>query len=131
LATQLSFFLNDQPPDDTLREAASAGKVRADLMAHVERLLAQQPTRDWLRTIMETYFQINALPRVAIDSNQVPLFSPALAADMGTETRKFLDYALWIGKLDALLLSRTAFVNTTLAANVYGIAVPAGATTTT
>jgi hypothetical protein len=131
LATQLSFFLTDQPPDDTLRDAASAGRVRADLMAHVDRLLAQQPTRDWLRTIMETYFQINTLPRVAIDPNQVPLFSPAIAADMGTETRKFLDNALWLGDLDDLLLSRTTFVNARLAANVYGIAVPAGATTTT
>ena len=79
---------------------------------------------------METYFQINTLPRQALDPNQFPLFTPALAADMGVETRKFLDNALWNGDLTDLLLSRTAFVNTVLAANIYGITVPAGATTT-
>jgi hypothetical protein len=83
-----------------------------------------------MRTIMETYFQINTLPRQALDPNQFPLFTPALAADMGVETRKFLDQTLWNGDLTDLLLSRTAFVNTSLAANIYGITVPSGATTT-
>lgn len=130
VATQLSFFLTDQPPDAQLIAAADAGTLRANLSAHVDRLLASQVSRDWLRTIMETYFQTNLLPAVSVDPNQFPLFTPALAADMSTETRRFLDDALWNGSLSGLLTSRTAFVNTTLAANVYGVTVPAGASPT-
>ena len=61
LATQLSFFLTDQPPDDSLLAAANAGTLRANLPAHVDDLLATQTARDWLRTIIETYFRINRL----------------------------------------------------------------------
>jgi hypothetical protein len=131
LATQLSFFLTDQPPDQTLLAAADAGALRANLALHVDAILAMQPARDWLRTIIETYFQTNRLPRVPVDPNQFPLFTAALAADMSVDTRKFLDEVLWNGSLTDLLLSRTAFVNTSLAANIYGITVPAGATATT
>ena len=49
---------------------------------------------------------------------------------MGIEARKFLDNALWNGNLTDLLLSRTAFLNTSLAANIYEVPVPAGATAT-
>ena len=49
---------------------------------------------------------------------------------MGVEARKFLDNALWNGILTDLLLSRTAFLNSTLATNVYGVPVPGGATAT-
>ena len=40
LASQLSFFLTDAPPDDMLIAAATAGKLRANLASHVDRILA-------------------------------------------------------------------------------------------
>ena len=60
LATQLSFFLTDQPPDATFAgRRERRGRCARTWPAHVDRLLASQPARDWMRTIMETYFQIN------------------------------------------------------------------------
>jgi hypothetical protein len=131
LATQLAFFLTDQPPDDQLLAAANARTLRPNLAAHVDRLLAMRPTRDWLRTIMEAYLRINTLPQVALDPDLFPIFTPALASDMGTEARLFLDNALWNGNLTDLLLSRTSFHNTSLAPDIYAIPPPAGATSTT
>ena len=107
LATQLAFFLTDQPPDDTLLAAARAGTLRANLAAHVDTLLASPAARDWLRGIIETYLQLNTLPGVRVDAEKFPFFSPALAADLGIESRRFLDDALWNGELTDLLLSRT------------------------
>jgi hypothetical protein len=40
LASQLSFFLTDQPPDTTLIDAAAAGTLRTNLASHVSRILA-------------------------------------------------------------------------------------------
>ena len=131
LATQLAFFLTDQPPDEALLAAARAGTLRANLAGHVDTLLASPAARDWLRTIIETYFELNTLPGVRVDADKFPFFSPALAADLGIESRMFLDDALWNGDLTDLLLSRRAFLNSNLATMVYAVPAPPGATPTT
>ncbi len=130
LATHVSFFLTDQPPDDALVGVASSNMLRANLAPEVDRLLGTQSAKDWLRTIIETYYLINQLPTVVIDSAKFPIFNPGLLADMGTEARRFLDNALWNGNLTDVLLSRTTFLNTGLASNIYLVPAPAGATAT-
>jgi uncharacterized protein DUF1592/uncharacterized protein DUF1588/uncharacterized protein DUF1595 len=127
LATQVAFFLTDQPPDDFLLEAAAAGTLRANLPAHVGRILQTQTARTWMRSVMELYFLINQLPTVPIDKSKFPAFDSGLMASMLVDAERFLDTVLWTGGLDDLLLSRTAFVNTRLATDVYKIPVPAGA----
>ena len=123
LATQLAFFLTDRPPDANVLAAARAGTLRANLAGHVDALLATVAARDWLGRIIATYLRLNTLPELSID--------PALAADLGTESRLFLDDALWSGNLTDLLLSRRAFLNTNLATMIYMVAAPPGATPTT
>jgi hypothetical protein len=130
LATHVSFFLTDQPPDDALLAAAAGNTLRANLGTHVDRLLATQGAKDWLRTIIETYYLLNQLPTVSVDSGLFPIFGPSLVADMRTEAQKFLDNALWNGNLTDLLVSRTAFLNDGLARQVYDVPVPTGATAT-
>jgi hypothetical protein len=128
LATHLAFFLTDQPPDDTLIAAASAGTLRANLPAHVDRLLASAASRDWLRTIIETYLRLNRLSQSSVDTTKFPVFTPTIASDMRVEARKFLDNVLWNGNLTDLLLSRTSFLNSNLAADIYRVPTPPGAT---
>ena len=43
LASQLSFFLTDRPPDDMLLAAANAGTLRANLASHVSRICRPRP----------------------------------------------------------------------------------------
>jgi hypothetical protein len=132
LATQLAFFFTDQPPDSALLNIANAGQLRANLTTYVNALLTSQTAQDWLRTIMETYFRVNTLPRVTRDPAQVPTFNAALAVDMGIETQMFLDHVLWKEDLSGLLLSRRAFLNTNLASNIYALdPPPAGSSITT
>jgi hypothetical protein len=128
LATALSFFLTDQPPSDTLLSTATARALRSGLAPQVAALLATQPARDWLRTIVETYLTINRLPAVVVDAGRFPIYTPALVAEMGVEARRFLDDALWQGNLTDLLLSQRSFLDTDLAANIYMVPAPAGAT---
>ena len=132
LATHLSFFLTDQPPDDTLLNLAGGGQLRANLPAQVDRLLATQAAKDWLRTIMATWFLINQLHAVdtVVDSAKFPIFSVGLLNDMQIEANKFLDNALWNGGLTDILLSRTTFLNTGLATSIYNVPAPPGATAT-
>jgi len=130
LATHVSFFLTDNPPDDTLMAAVTANTVRSGLTSHINRLLATQASKDWLRKIIETYYLINQLPKVSVDTMKFPVFSSGLVADMQTEAQKFLDEVLWNGNLTDILTSRTAFLNTGLATDIYKVPAPAGATGT-
>ena len=132
LASNLSFFLTDQPPDDMLVAAASAGNLRANLATHVDRILATQAARDWLTKVMRIYFTLNQLPGVVIDSTKFPIVDGgAIYGDLEEESKRFLYDVMWNGKVMDLITSRKTFVNTNLATMVYGLAAPpAGATPT-
>ena len=131
LASNLSFFLTDRPPDDTLAADADAGTLRPHLAAHVGRILQTRVARDWLTHVMQTYFFLNQLPATLIDSDKVPIVAGgALYADLEIESRMFLDDVMWNGKVDDLLTSRKAFLNSNLATMIYGVPAPHGATPT-
>lgn len=127
LATQVSFFLTDQPPDDMLLASAKDGKLRANLAAHITRIIQTPTAKAWLRRVMQLYFLLNQTGNSPADPNRFPV-DPGLLASMATDAQMFLDDVLWSGTLNDLLLSRTAYVNTRLAETVYKIATPAGAT---
>jgi cytochrome c553 len=77
---------------------------------------------------MVLYFLINQLPSVPIDPGKFPAFDNGLVNSMLRDADDFLNKVLWTGTLNDLLLSKTAFVNTRLANDVYKITPPAGAT---
>jgi len=132
LASNLSFFLTDRPPDDALAADADAGTLRAHLAEHVNRILQTQAARDWLTHVMQTYFFLNQLPATLIDTDTAPIVAGgALYADLETESRMFLADMMWNGKVDDLLTSRKAFLNSNLATMIYGVPAPQGATPTT
>jgi hypothetical protein len=131
LASNLSFFLTDGPPDDALAADAEAGTLRPHLLAHASRILQTQAARDWLTRVMGIYFTLNQLPGVIIDNTLFPIAGPGLYADLETESRMFLADVMWNGKVDDLLTSRKAFPNSNLAPMIYGVPAPQGATPTT
>ncbi len=130
LASQVSFFLTDQPPDDMLLVAARAGTLRANLASHVSRILQTAQGKNWMRHVMELYFLLNQIPASPVDPTKFPVVDSGLLASMANESRLFLDNVLWgsSSTLSDLLLSRTTFVNDRLATQVYKIPMPAGAT---
>jgi hypothetical protein len=133
LATELAFFLTDAPPDATLLDLANRGMLTAaNVPAQVSRIMATQAAKDWLSTIMFTFYKLNLLYNVAttVDGSLFPEFNGQLLTDMHTEAQKFLDNALWGGNLVDLLTSRTTFLNSNLASVLYKVPVPAGASAT-
>jgi hypothetical protein len=131
LASSLSFFLTDRPPDDLLLAEAQAGTLQANLTSHVDRLLATQAARDWLSHVMNIYFFLNKLPATQIDSSLFPVVKGGtLYGDLQTEAQLFLADLLWNGKVMDLLTSRKAFPNSNLATLIYDVPAP-GATPTT
>jgi hypothetical protein len=131
LASNLSFFLTDGPPDQTLIDAASAGTLRANLGTHVDRILATQAAHDWLTKVMKVYFTLNQLPGVIVDSTKFPIVGGGgIYADLEEESTRFLKDIMWNGKVMDLITSHKAFLNSNLATMVYNVPMPAGATPT-
>jgi hypothetical protein len=131
LASALSFYLTDGPPDDMLVAAASAGTLRANLGAQVDRILATPAAKDRLAYVMKMYFTLNQLPGVIVDATKFPIVNGgAVYADLEEESYRFLYDAMWNGKVMDLITSRKAFLNSNLATMIYNVPMPAGATPT-
>jgi len=131
LATNLAFFMTDAPPDQMLLDAAAAGTLRSNLPAHVDRLLATQPARDWLTRVMKVYFTLNQIGGAIVDPEKFPIVAGGgLYGDLEVSAETFLKDLMWNGKVMDLVTSRKAFLNTNLATMIYNVPMPAGATPT-
>ncbi|MFO7180945.1 MAG: DUF1592 domain-containing protein, partial [Pseudomonadota bacterium] len=122
MASQLSYFLTDGPPDAELLEAArnDALGTREQLEPHVARLLASEATRVNLQTALFAYFGIPMLDTVVVDPAKAPDFTAGLRNAMYREAQLFLNDTLWNRPLTDVLTSRRSFVNPGLAA-LYGL----------
>jgi hypothetical protein len=131
IASELSYFLMDGPPDQPLLAAAAAGglKTPEEIATHVDRLLALPATRTNLQDAMYSYFSYSELDAITIDPVAVPEFTVGLRNAMGREAEEFLKSTLWTGTVADLLTSRKAIINPDLARIVYQVPWPAGAPT--
>jgi len=130
LASLLSYFLTNGPPDAGLLNDAKAGTLRTNIATQADRLLATQGSKTWLTTMMFTAYRLNLLYNERADPMVFPVLAGSTLADMHDEAKMFLDNSMWNGNLTDILLSRTTFLNTNLAMNIYQVPVPAGATAT-
>jgi hypothetical protein len=125
LASQLAFFITDAPPDQDLLDAAAQGELvtEDELRAQADRLLQTPGARENLQAAVVAYFELPALFSVVIDPEIAPDFTEGLRSSMFRETELFINHTLWNASLNDLLLSRTTFVNSSLA-SLYGVAYP-------
>src|SRR5262245_45288139 len=92
LASRLALFLWNSIPDDALRDAGIAGRLRepAALEAEVRRMLAD-PRADTLVTdFAEQWLQLRLISAKAPDQRTFPSFDDNLRRDMLRETELFL-----------------------------------------
>ncbi|HWO14084.1 MAG TPA: DUF1592 domain-containing protein, partial [Polyangiaceae bacterium] len=125
LASLLSYWLTDGPPDDELLGAAEAGQLSqpAELERQVTRLLSSAAAQDSVTLTLMAAWGMSNVFGSAKDPTLFPEYGPLLQSSMFEETRLFLNHALWSegSTLDQVLTSRTSFVNTALA-GLYGVA---------
>lgn len=128
LASQLSYFLTDGPPDAELRAAAAGNHLSGDaeITAQVDRLLGLPRTRANLTDLVFASLGIARVRAVAIDDLPADVFNSAVAASMARESELFIDNVLWRGgAVTDLVTSRKSFVNARLAP-LYGVPTPSG-----
>jgi hypothetical protein len=126
LASQLSYFVTDGPPDEQLLMAAAQNKLATaeEIGPHVDRMLATPAARLNLQAAVVASLGLSRVLTVVIDPAKVPEFNSGIAASMFHETELFINSVLWSGgKVPELVTSRKSYVNAQLAP-FYGVAAP-------
>jgi hypothetical protein len=126
LASQLSYFLTDAPPDGDLLGAAARGELATpeQITLQVDRLLALPATRANLQDTVFASYGIARVKSVVIDGLPPEAFNSGVANSMFRESQLFINNVLWNGGVVSdLATSRKSFINKQLAP-LYGIAEP-------
>jgi hypothetical protein len=128
MASRLSFFLWNGPPDDALLAAGERGELstEAGVRAAAERLLADPRAEAALTGFFAEYLHLDRLDAgLQKDPGTFPQVTATLAASMKAEIEAlFMDVAFTRdADFGEILTSRRVFVNAELAA-LYGLPTP-------
>ncbi|MBL8685404.1 MAG: DUF1592 domain-containing protein [Myxococcales bacterium] len=126
LASRLSFFLWNGPPDDALLDAAEMDQLQGDSLAtQVDRMLQSPKLRRGLEAFVTDWLRLDELDFIARDATLFPSFG----ADFGPSAREeVLRTISWIvleqnADFRDVLTTRESFVNRRLA-SIYGVTFP-------
>jgi hypothetical protein len=130
LATQLSYFVTNGPPDADLLAAAQSGALNdpAQVRAQARRLLQSAEARLNLETAILGRFDLGKVRSAVITENLVPWLSggvtEGLRSSIFHEGELFVRNTLWAGPLSSLLTSRRTWIRSEMA-QIYGVSPPA------
>jgi Protein of unknown function (DUF1592)/Protein of unknown function (DUF1588)/Protein of unknown function (DUF1595)/Protein of unknown function (DUF1587)/Protein of unknown function (DUF1585) len=122
LASELSYWLTDAPPDAALYDAAANGRLSStdDLLAEATRLLETPQARQSLARFLDGWLRLDKLGSKAKDESLLPL-PAALRESMLQESRElFLNTFYEGGTLADLFSARYTYVDQSLA-QLYGL----------
>lgn len=124
LASRLSFFLWNSPPDQLLRQAAESGKLLNDdeLRRQTDRMLNHPKSARFVEHFLDYWIDLRNISLTEPDGNLYPEYNALLAESMVEETRAFFSEMLR-GDLGASNLVDSDFltINQRMA-QLYGIA---------
>jgi hypothetical protein len=122
LASRLSYFLWNSPPDETLRALAARGQLRARLGAQVDRMIEDERVWRFVRSFTREWLRLDRLEQMAVDADAFPAFTRFVKRDMAEETYAFVHRVVRDDLPIATLIdSDFAMLNQNLA-EFYGIA---------
>ncbi len=132
LASRLSFFLTNAPPDDELLSAAGNGALADDagLRAQAQRLLQKPQARQAMTALFDEVLELQGLEHLSKDAQRFPGFDASLGNSMREETRRSLVDVAFDRPADFrdLFTRRTTFVDGPLSRH-YGLPAVTGWTT--
>jgi hypothetical protein len=124
IASRLSFFLVNGPPDDALLDAAAAGELStADGVAtHARRLVQTDAARETVRDFHHQWLVMDNYANKLTKDSKYPTVTPDLAPVLAEETERFIaEVTFTAGKgWPSLVTAPFTFVNQTTAP-LYGV----------
>ncbi len=128
MASRLSFFLWNGPPDDKLLDAAAKDELIDDatLKVQVERMIADGRMKRGVRAFFSQWLNLAELDELTKDPKVFKHYSAELGAMAREETLRVAEYLVLEQDADLreFFIGRTTFVNRRLAA-IYNVKAPA------
>src|SRR5207249_3796236 len=126
VASQLSYFLTNGPPDAPLLDAAKNGRLATTdgTRPEVDRLLQTDAAIQNMNQTMMAYYFVGQIDAVVKDPMLFPEFTLAVRNSMYTGTQKFIENNLWKGKVGDILTVKGSYIDENLA-KLYGVTYPA------
>lgn len=116
LASKLSYFLWNSPPDAKTLELAEAGTLKKSLSNEVTRLLDSASSRQMIQAFAYDWLRIDRLDNMQPNVSRYPSFTRFVKADMAEETYQFLAHLLKNNlSIDNMIDSDFAMLNQNLA----------------
>lgn len=121
LASRLSYFLWNSPPDETLFQKAAGSELREGLAAEARRMLDDPKAERFIAQFAEEWLRLDRFDQMTVDPRKFPGLTRFVKRDMREETIAFLGHAFG-SNLPAAELIESDFVmlNQNLA-EYYGI----------
>ncbi len=94
LASRLSYFLWNSPPDDRLIQLAKEGELKDNLEDEVERMISDPKIWNMVRTFSNEWLRVDRQESMSTNVNEYPDFSRFVKADMQQETYHFIHKVL-------------------------------------
>lgn len=127
LASRLSYFLWNSPPDAELLELAGRGELRSAIDEQAERMLGDPRSRRFVDAFGAEWLRLDRHDAMTVNANRYPKLTRFVKRDMREETLSFLHHALLADlPVDVLVDSDFAMLNQNLA-EYYGISGVVGA----
>lgn len=128
LASRLSFFLWDAPPDAALLDAAASGRLDTveGLRAEAERLAADPRLRAGVRAFFSDLFELDRLDRMTKAPELFPHYDAAVGPAAREQTLRFVERLIIDERADYrdIMTSRVLDVDRKLA-SIYDVRAPA------
>lgn len=94
LASRLSYFLWNSPPDDELLQLASQGHLKDDLENQIDRMIADPKSRRMVRAFTYEWLRVDRQQFMDTDTETYPDFTRFVKQDMPEETYHFVHHVL-------------------------------------
>lgn len=121
LASKLSYFLWNTPPDKRLLKLAAANKLHSSLDAEVQRMIRDPRFTQFTREFASQWLQLDKFDVVETDRKRYPTLTRDTKAELRKEPARFLQYLIGHNlPLRDLIRSNFILANETVAA-YYGL----------
>ena len=121
LASKLSYFLCNEPPDQKLLDAAAAGTLRAGLNEHTDRLMTDSRFGLFLTEFTSQWLSLEKFDVLEADRAKYPLLTRDTRTQLREEPSQFLRYLFENNLSAANLVDSDFVVANDVTASYYGL----------
>ncbi|MGB0599855.1 MAG: DUF1592 domain-containing protein [Rubripirellula sp.] len=122
LASKLSFFLWNGPPDDHLTRVAAAGKLKQNLQAEVTRMVQDTRFQRFSNQFAEQWLSLDKFDVVETSRRRYPRLTTTVKRQLRQEPARFLEHLFRQNLSVENLIQSDFIVANEIVANYYGLA---------